>query len=82
MPEGIGHVQKLFLGLPSCNKAGNENSGEAERWQNRESEQCDGIRACDHGLVHRNEERRCSSRLDVPYKSNVLLQRQRGEGKA
>lgn len=37
---------------------------------------------CDHGLVHRNEERSYSSRLDVPYKSNSLLQSQRGEAKA
>lgn len=29
--------------------------------------------ACDHGLVHRNEERSCSSRLDVHIKATVYF---------
>lgn len=37
-------------------------------WQNGRNEEHDGIRACDQGLVHRNKERRCVSRLDMPYK--------------
>lgn len=45
MPGGVGHVQKLFLKLPGSNKAGNENSREAEgeRWQDGGSGEHSGI---------------------------------------
>lgn len=80
MPGGVGHVQKLFLRLPGSNKAGNENSREAEgeKCQAGGSVELSGIMGWRRGMqklaVHGSAEQvKSTSELERRGRSLVLF---------